>query len=276
MLKAIKLTCSKLSSLILSPPAHNDTQKLLFSEKHPYTPLKTAFGEQNLSLFTLTCQLKEMVLSLPQSVKKGVVESGGGSVGWGEDMEASWVDFGEAVKDGGAEVDELSFQLLEGGVSLIVSHTLHVLTGTHATPGTGLPVPPLPPQPTPSKPAMFSGLEAALPSPSPVVPPDCSPSMQTLLRQLPALIQIYLPSSSSQTPLSTALLAAAKESLSVRVLQAYVTCASLTRPVTESSRLRCAADCGALEGLVSTCLSPLDQLAHCPVLKEFMYATVLH
>lgn len=255
--KAVQLMVTKVEGMILNSP-----------EAQRISPLnnfaKTSSQEHNALLVSLLAQLKEALDKMPLQVLKAAQEAPGSSLGVafmaaGEDagMEGTGVASAEATLAGvlaelnglaaasSATVEELtSRQLLAPLVSALSAHVKTVLFGL---PKEGV-----------------AQAQTQAPSSSASAEVECSRAVQTAVKQLPELIKAHL----AGLPKSP-LVVEATEELCLRVMHAYVSAASLVRPVTEASRLRTAKDMAALEVVVSTCAPGVNLKEACPVLQEF-------
>ena len=262
--KAVQLMVTKVEGMILNSP-----------EAQRISPLnnfaKTSSQEHNALLVSLLAQLKEALDKMPLQVLKAAQEAPGGSLGVtftgsSEDvgMEGAGAGAGEASAEAtlagvlaelsglaaasSATVEELtSRQLLAPLVTALSAHVKSLLFG--------LPKEGVAQSQAPSSSASAKGSGAEV---------ECSRAVQTAVKQLPELIKAHL-AGLPKSPLVTE----ATEELCLRVMHAYVSAASLVRPVTEASRLRTAKDMGALEVVVSTCAPGVNLKEACPVVQEF-------
>lgn len=92
---------------------------------------------------------------------------------------------------------------------------------------------------------------------------ECSIAVQTLIKQVPKLLEIHLFCLPKCDVVTVAL-----EEIYVRTLHAYVSVSALLRPVNEALRLRTAKDMAALEAMLSG-LCTIEDPHLCPVLREY-------
>ena len=94
---------------------------------------------------------------------------------------------------------------------------------------------------------------------------ECSHTIQNLLKLVAWLVKGYL----LIYPVTPALNQAVYE-VYIRVIQAYISCSALVRPVSEASRLRALKDLAAIEtSLGPLCLSNGISNDHCPIMLEY-------
>ena len=252
--KAVQLMATKVEGMIINNP---EAQRI--SPANNFA--KTASQEHNVLLVNLLAQLKEALEKMPLQVLKAAQEAPGSSLSaslmaGGEDLalEVTSQASAESTLDGvlaelnglasasAVTVEELtSRQLLAPMVGLLSTYIKSVL---FALPKEGVQ-------------ALGSSKNAEV---------ECSRAVQTVVKQVPELIKLHL----ACLPKSPLVVEAAEE-LCLRVMHAYISTASLVRPVTEASRMRTAKDMSALEVMVSTHAPGVNLRETCPVVQEFKY-----
>jgi hypothetical protein len=125
-----------------------------------------------------------------------------------------------------------------------------------------------------------------LPVPAAASSLECSITIQNFVKQFPNLIKTYLfnlpksqqpPTAASSSSSSSALFSSqnmilelAMEEIAMRIIQAYLSIASLSKPFNELIKMKIAKDLSSLEELLSTfCNFNSFNLQHSPVLEEY-------
>lgn len=241
LVKVVKLMLSKIETMVANSA---DTRKISLQNNFA----RTHAQEQNGQLFMLLMQFREILENIPAQAMKSANEGAGS----GSDAkaiaqsDALLVDIQHHIDVATAAVDDLAYQIIEGVVSLLAGYAESILLGIHKEGVVQLPVA--------GKAAMFSGMDSST---------DCSLAVQTLTKQLPNMLKSHLLSLNKSPLLDVGL-----EELALRIAQSYVSIAALTRPVSEQSRLRTAADMAAIEmSLAAFC--NMSSIQNCPIVSEY-------
>ena len=234
-LKAIKVMMTKIEGMVINTA---ETRKI--SSQNNFQ--RTSQQEHNSQLFVLLLQFKEALQKIPQQVLKSASENANNSNNATIDSNILQ-EMERAVTTATNSIDELANkQILDSIVALLSGYIKSVLTSLHKEGVTSL-------NTTKNNPNSTE---------------DCSAAVLTLSKQVPIMLKSYITACLPKCDIVDK----AVEEICIRLMNLYVSIASLCRPMSEALRLRTAKDMSTIEVFLSS-IYTIPNPQNCPVCLEF-------